>query len=212
MKKIVPFKKEISFDTNIYEIDSISLEHTLSLKEDRLISGNFIISGTYKMTESSVSIDEFNYNLPFDISVDSKYDISNLTVDINDFYYEVINNKTLFVSIDVAIDGLEKKEETQLELVTDENEENKKDVRNEKNIIENNEEKIENTEENIVTSIFEELECDEKYVTYKIHIVNENDTLEKILQDYNISREIFENYNNASGIKIGDKLIIPSND
>ena len=212
MKKIVPFKKEISFDTNIYEIDSISLEHTLSLKEDRLISGNFIISGTYKMTESSVSIDEFNYNLPFDISVDSKYDISNLTVDINDFYYEVINNKTLFVSIDVAIDGLEKKEETQLELVTDENEENKKDVRNEKNMIENNEEKIENTEENIVTSIFEELECDEKYVTYKIHIVNENDTLEKILQDYNISREIFENYNNASGIKIGDKLIIPSND
>lgn len=212
MKKIVPFKKEISFDTNIYEIDSISLEHTLSLKEDRLISGNFIISGTYKMTESSVSIDEFNYNLPFDISVDSKYDISNLTVDINDFYYEVINNKTLFVSIDVAIDGLEKKEETQLELVTDENEENKKDVRNEKNIIENNEGTIENTEENIVTSIFEELECDEKYVTYKIHIVNENDTLEKILQDYNISREIFENYNNASGIKIGDKLIIPSND
>ena len=35
MKKIVPFKKDINFKTNIAEITSISLEHTLKV-------GNFI--------------------------------------------------------------------------------------------------------------------------------------------------------------------------
>ena len=29
MKKIIPFSKEIKFNTNIYEINSISLEHNL---------------------------------------------------------------------------------------------------------------------------------------------------------------------------------------
>ena len=33
MKKNVPFCKDIDFNTNIYEINSISLEHNLKIKE-----------------------------------------------------------------------------------------------------------------------------------------------------------------------------------
>ena len=33
MKKIIPFSKEIEFNTNIYEINSISLEHNLKIKD-----------------------------------------------------------------------------------------------------------------------------------------------------------------------------------
>ena len=36
MKKIIPFTKDLTFINDIYEITSISLEHTLSYKKDPL--------------------------------------------------------------------------------------------------------------------------------------------------------------------------------
>ena len=41
MKKNVPFKKDLMFKTDVLEITSISLEHTLRIKENSLINGNF---------------------------------------------------------------------------------------------------------------------------------------------------------------------------
>lgn len=106
MKKIVPFKKEIAFKTNISEITSISLEHNLHLEKDNFISGNFIISGEYKVADSSINTDIFNFELPFDINVDDKYILDNVVIDIDDFYYEIVNNKMLEVNIDVLVDKL----------------------------------------------------------------------------------------------------------
>ena len=211
MKKIVPFKKDISFDNNIAEISSISLEHTLKLQEENIVSGEFIISGTYKMTEASLNVDPFEYKLPFDISVDKKYDTKNIDVDINDFYYEVTNNEILSVSIEVVLDGLEEKEENTL---TDEIEtlEETREVENQTQTVnaENNE--IEVNEETNVKSIFEDLDENEKYAVYKVHIVTENDTIESISSEYNVNREDLEAYNDLSELKIGDKLIIPSHE
>lgn len=109
MKKIVPFKKEITFQTNVSEITSISLEHNLHLSDNNLITGNFNISGEYKIADTSVSTEIFNFELPFDINVDEKYDLANLVVDIDDFYYEIVNNKILEVNIDVLLDKLVEK-------------------------------------------------------------------------------------------------------
>ena len=39
MKKIIPFKKDIIFKTNLAEITSISLEHTLKISE-KIVNGN----------------------------------------------------------------------------------------------------------------------------------------------------------------------------
>ena len=50
----------------------------------------------------------------------------------------------------------------------------------------------------------------ETYSTYHVCIVKENDTVESIILKYNISKEVLEQYNDISDIKIGDKLIIPS--
>jgi len=111
MKQIIPFKKELLFKTKVSEITSISLEHNLSLKEDDLISGEFIISGDYKMTEGSINREKFYFTLPFDIALDSRYDATNIIIDIDNFYYEVINNEFLQVNIDVYIDGEKKIEE-----------------------------------------------------------------------------------------------------
>ena len=217
MKKIVPFKKDITFDTNIAEISSISLEHTLKLKEENLVSGEFIISGTYKMTETSVNVDPFEYKLPFDISIDKKYDTKNIDVDINDFYYEVINNKVLQVSIEVALDGLEEKhyEKKEENTLTEEKierlDDDITDVSESDREADISTENVE-TSENNVKSIFEDLDENERYVVYKVHIVTENDTVESIAEAYETTKEDLEAYNDLSDLKIGDKLIIPSHE
>lgn len=208
MKKIVPFKKDIEFENNIYQITSISLEHTLSLKEENIISGNFIVSGNYKMTENSINIDVFEYDLPFEINIDKKYDTSEVSVDINDFYYEIVNNKVLAVNIEVSIDGLNErkiKKETSLE----ERKEQEDELPISSEVTET-EEVIDSSE--VVSSIFDDLDDNENYVTYKIHIVTENDTIETILQKYETSSSKLELYNNLSDLKVGDKVIIPTND
>lgn len=107
MKKIVPFKKEIIFKTNLSEITSISLEHSLHYEKDNLISGEFIISGEYRMNDNSPNTEPFSYNIPFDINMDERYILDKAVIDINDFYYEIINSKVLDVNIEVSIDKLE---------------------------------------------------------------------------------------------------------
>ena len=196
MKKLIPFQRELKFDQNIYEITSISLEHTLKLVEEHQISGEFIISGTYKITEASINFDPFEYKLPFDISIDKKYNTQNIEVDINDFYYELINNEILSVNIEVVIDGLE---EVKIEP------EIKKEVQKEE--VENREVQIvENKDE--TGSIFENLDDNERYSVYKVHVITENDTVESILQKYEITRETLEAYNDLNDMQIGNKLII----
>ena len=108
MKQVIPFKKDIIFKTKISEITSISLEHTLEVDED-VISGDFIVSGDYKMTDASINREEFSHKLPFDIALDSRYDTSKVKLEIADFYYEIINSDVLRVNIEVKIDGLEDK-------------------------------------------------------------------------------------------------------
>ena len=108
MKQIIPFQKELLFKTNVCEITSISLEHTLSLKEDDLISGEFHLFGDYKMTEGSINREKFDFKLPFDIALDARYDIDSIVIDIDNFYYEVVNDESLRIHIDVYVDGRKK--------------------------------------------------------------------------------------------------------
>lgn len=106
VKKIIPFRKDLEFNTPLYEVTSISLEHHLIKKSDTLISGNFIISGDYKQTESSENKDPFNFTLPFDIALATKIDLDDMLLDVDDFYYETGKN-TLKVNIDLLLDATE---------------------------------------------------------------------------------------------------------
>ena len=118
MKNIIPFKKDVIFKTNLSEITSISLENTLNLK-DETISGDFIISGEYKVTDKSTSVEPFNLNIPFEIVLDDRFETSKATIDIDDFYYEIVNNNVLSVSIDVLVDHLQEKPLVEVEDLVD---------------------------------------------------------------------------------------------
>ena len=227
MKKIVPFKKDLIFKTNVAEITSISLEHNLSLKEDNLVSGSFVISGDYKMSDTSINTESFNFELPFDINIDDKYLTNNIALDIDDFYYEIIDNKKLNVNIDVLLDKLEEKpliekqEEKELEEVRCIEEEfpfkeldesvpveiTKKEEIND--IFEETEDNSMN-EKVSVSSIFDNFGTDEAFASYYIYFFRENDTIESVMQKYSITKENLELYNNLNELKIGDKIIIPS--
>ena len=53
------------------------------------------------------------------------------------------------------------------------------------------------------------LDDSETYTTYYVYIVKEEDTIDKILIKYGITKEAFEDYNDITNIKPGDKVIIP---
>lgn len=109
MKIIIPFKKEVVFKDNISEITSISLEHQLNLT-DYLVKGNFLITGEYKVSNASTTVLPFNLDLPIALSIEDRYDTNKAICDIDDFYYEIVNDRKLVISIDVSVDKLSEKE------------------------------------------------------------------------------------------------------
>ena len=210
MKKIIPFRKEILFKTKIKEVTSISLEHDYKV-DDNLISGEFIVSGDYKITSSSVNREEFNYTIPFEIDLDNKYDSKSISLDIENFYYEVIDEEILKVSIDVVVEGEYKKEETKIIEVSDNEELPEVIDFDDNDRVEDDMEDnkvLENKNTNI--NLFDNVNMEDTYSTYHVYIVKENDTIDDILNKYNVSREEVENYNDISSIKYKGKLIIPS--
>lgn len=208
MKKIIPFKKDIIFKTNISEITSISLEHELD-HDDNNIKGMFIISGDYKIVDTSVNVEEFKYEIPFDIRIDEKYETKDILIDIDDFYYEIINSQILSVNIDVLIDNLEEKNISELK----ENIMNI-EVLNEENILEDSNRCIEEEtvkKETTLNSVFDNINSEnETYQSYHVYIVRENDTVEQIMKKYEITKEELEDYNDLTELKINDKIIIPT--
>lgn len=248
MKNIIPFKKDVIFKTKLSEITSISLENTLNLKNDT-ISGDFIISGEYKISDKSTTVEPFDLNIPFEIVLDDRFDTKKASVDIDDFYYEIVNDNVLSVSIDVLVDHLYDKPVVELEdlveitpvrEVLDCEEDNmdreslfkeveeKEDIVKEENKEEIKEEIIDNRciedevpptrnidKEQIeekINSIFNNSSfSDEVYVTYNVFIIRDGDTLDSIMDKYNVSREELEKYNDLTNLQLGDKLIIPNN-
>lgn len=249
MKKIIPFTSDIKFNTKIFEITSISLEHNLIIEQNNIITGEFIVSGDYKMNDSSINTEPFIHGLPFDITLDTKYDMDRIKIDIDDFKFEIINEEILRVNIDVLIEGIElveleeEEEEIKPDLIIESRSNktieedldiNEEDIINiiqedEKERKENMDEKVEdlfkqdkevikevsnidekNKIDTSVESIFNSFSDQaEKYVTYYVHIVRENDNIDSICLKYGVSIDEIKEYNNIEQITLGSKIIVP---
>ena len=221
MKKIIPFKKQFTFKTNVSEITSISLENSLQNRNTE-IEGELVISGTYKITETSIQVEQFEFRIPINIEIDKKYNTENMKIDINDFYYEIINNAIIEVNIEILIDNIIETMDEQIEKPIEkkiidinnikqerciEEETIKNDIVQEKEEI-----LVEPTtqKDSIIKNIIEiENQEQDEYSTYHVYIVRENDTIETVLSKYDITREKLTEYNDINEITIGDKIIIP---
>lgn len=229
MKKIVPFNNVLTFSTDVHEITAISLEHDIKTSPNS-ISGTFNISGEYKMAEGELKHEPFSFELPFDIALGCNYNLDTLVVDIDDFRYELTDSNKMKVNIDLFIDGEEEpaedlftkdevKELTEDEEVLEPTNREITDridlvddiVANDKeDIMEEAKNEPEVTNENNNINIFNGFNEEEKYVTYHVYPFTENDTLEKVLEKYQVSKEELAKYNNLDEIHVGDKLIIPT--
>ena len=222
MKQIISFKKELPFKTKVSDITSISLEREIKVEEDGIVTGVFHITGDYKMNEGSINREEFSFDLPFDITLDPRYDTTTIKADIEDFYYDVINSDTLKVNIDLFVEAEYLPEPIKEEKEIEEIEEVKEDIPDIIDIKpveeplsdteeETREDSVEETEEReeVTTDLFSNLDNSETYVTYYVYIVKEEDNIDKILNKYGITKEELEDYNDISDVKVGDKLIIP---
>lgn len=235
MNLIIPFTKDIKFNSSIAEITSISLEHDYTVNDGEIL-GNFIVSGDYKSHELSVNKEHFEYVLPFSVELTTRIDRNSVDFSIEDFTYEIKNNDTLEVRIEYSVNALEEKEETKEEVVEEEPlfERVEEDVTLEDMLDTIDEEVRDNTEEvkeegtdkedAMDTEVVEEREvgeeekntiidsindADDAFVTYHIHIMKETDTIDSVCTKYNTTSNILSEYNDLSTVAIGDKLIIP---
>lgn len=218
MKQTIPFKKDITFKTKIGELTAISLDNDLTLKGEDLIVGNFYISGKYKMLETSSLEETYSYKIPCEIAISDDYDTYDATIDIDDFSYEIIDDEILRVNIVVIINNLQRKEQEEKEEVKIE--ETKKEERTSE--IEEIKEKQEEQEEIEILNVpreeknpFIEVKKQvkkqkETYLTYKVYIYKNTDTINDILEKYNITKDQLADYNNLEEIEEGSKIVIPS--
>lgn len=271
MKKIISFEKELDFPSMIGEITSISLDQQIEFNNSSSATGKFIISGTYKMTEASTLVENFNYEIPVEIELTERLDLSSVKTSINDFNYEIINDDVLKCNIDLLLEGVEEivlDDEIPLETLTEKIKDTKDfldkdltrecdgDLKNdsdkvieEKNeiieeavTVKNNdknltEEILENeismpeaeTDENLniiekkesddmednktnnISSLFQVFEnSEETFTTYSVYIIRKEDSIEKILDTYNVTKEELSEYNDLNNLEIGSKIIIPN--
>lgn len=217
MKKNVPFCKDIDFNTNIYEINSISLEHNLKIKENE-VTGEFVVSGDYKENEFSFNSEPFIYNIPFNIDLDIKYNTDDIKIDIDDFNYEIINDNTLRINVVLKIDGLTKIEELKEDNIIDYIDSIDEEVTDERSTFKDTKkEEIEPTKEidnkENDQLLFNSINFNENnYITYHVHIFREEDNIDNIIKLYNITRDDLSSYNDIENIRLGSKIIIPSNE
>lgn len=217
MNKKVSFEKKIKFPTMIGEVCSISLEKDLKFISNDSIEGNLLLSGQYKMTEASVNMEDFSYEIPVEISLSERLDSSNSDVDISDFYYEIENDDTMICYIDLEIHGEElnderecdgddlKDKEIEIPVLEEEKEEEIVNNTEESEIVEIHEEDEKREEK----SIFNVDENDESFGTFIVYLVRENETVNSIIEKYNTTLEKIEQYNDLKDFSIGSKLIIP---
>ncbi len=214
MQKIIQYKKDIVFKNTIEEIVSISMDHHLS-RELYNIRGNFIVEGEYI---SSGKKDSFHFEIPYLGELEQEYNVENVVIDIDDFYYEITEPNKLSIHIDILVDKLTEKplieEEIETIPVLEE-----KDIRVENEVpSEKVEEVVEYQLEEKEMPIMEDVSqvfanstvSEESYMTYKVYIVREGDTINSILEKYQITEEKLKKYNVINELNLGDKLIIPN--
>ena len=216
MKKKVTFDKSIEFPTMIGEVTEISLNQELKFVDESSVEGHLLLCGKYKMTEASRLEEDFNYEIPTEIALTEKLDLNTTNIEISDFYYEIENENTLICHIELLVEGLELLDEDNvvLERECDGDKDAEKDEKKEVEIpiIEEKEEKEEFVKDNseTINSLFSNLDDEnDKYGTFIVYMVRQNETINSIIEKYHTTVEELEKYNDLKEINIGTKLIIP---
>lgn len=207
MKEIIEFKKDIVFKNIINEITNLDLTHEYKVMDD-VIEGIFHLSGNYKVNISSINSEEFYYKIPFAIALSDRINKDSVNIQLEDFNYEIEKDiLKLEIKLNMSYEENEKEEKKEEEEVTKSIDEFLNDNKETEEDIEETKDKEEVNEE--INNISDELEMNDEFMTYKIHIVKENETYESISQKYKITLDTLKEYNAEHQLNVGEKLVIP---
>lgn len=227
MNQKIEFKKDCMLKTYVSSITDISLTHDYKILDDT-IEGYFDVTGSYKVTMSSVETESFMFTIPFTIALSSLIDKDTIDLKLSDFNYSVEKDVLhLKMFLDMDYQEIEIKEDTEdneeidnmiNDLMDKESTTNIKspsEFHNEvmlDNVIDSKEEvstKQKVSEKNFNT-IFNEVK-ESNFSKYKVYIMRSEDTLESILVKYNVTMDEIKEYNDIDNINIGSKIVIPYN-
>lgn len=120
MNNIIPFTKKLEFDTKFEEITSISLERSFNVF-DSYIEGELSVNGDYKESEILNISKPFSFKIPFNIDLSDDINKETISLEINDFAYDIIDDKTIKVNIELILNYEKNVEEIIEEITPDEN-------------------------------------------------------------------------------------------
>lgn len=227
MNQKIEFKKDCMLKTYVSSITDISLTHDYKILDDT-IEGYFDVTGSYKVTMSSVETESFMFTIPFTIALSSLIDKDTIDLKLSDFNYSVEKDVLhLKMFLDMDYQEIEIKEDTKdneeidnmiNDLMDKENTTNIKspsEFHNEvmlDNVIDSKEEVStkEKVSEKNFNTIFNEVK-ESNFSKYKVYIMRSKDTLESILVKYNVTMDEIKEYNDIDNINIGSKIVIPYN-
>lgn len=237
MNSIIPFKKNIIFKTQISEITDISLSHNYKILDD-IIDGEFYLSGSYKMTEASLINEDFYYNIPFSIALSERIDKDTINLKLESFEYK-INGDTLSLSVNLNMEAEEKEQEERNIIedikegiddikegiaeklglddnkneIAEQQEEVKEELKDIEEPVDDNKTNIKEIDtelnDNTINGLLSTIDESGSYITYKVHIFRDGDSIESISEKYNVSIEDIKEYNDINTINIGDKILVP---
>lgn len=227
MNQKIEFKKDCMLKTYVSSITDISLTHDYKILDDT-IEGYFDVTGSYKVTMSSVETESFMFTIPFTIALSSLIDKDTIDLKLSDFNYSVEKDVLhLKMFLDMDYQEIEIKEDIEdneeidnmiNDLMDKESTTNIKspsEFHNEvmlDNVIDSKEEvsSKENVSEKNFNTIFNEVK-ESNFSKYKVYIMRSEDTLESILVKYNVTMDEIKEYNDIDNINIGSKIVIPYN-
>lgn len=227
MNQKIEFKKDCMLKTYVSSITDISLTHDYKILDDT-IEGYFDVTGSYKVTMSSVETESFMFTIPFTIALSSLIDKDTIDLKLSDFNYSVekdVLHLKMFLDMDYQeikikedIEDNEEIDNMINDLIDKESTTNIKspsEFHNEvmlDNVIDSKEEVStkEKVSEKNFNTIFNEVK-ESNFSKYKVYIMRSEDTLESILVKYNVTMDEIKEYNDIDNINIGSKIVIPYN-
>ena len=227
MNQKIEFKKDCMLKTYVSSITDISLTHDYKILDDT-IEGYFDVTGSYKVTMSSVETEDFMFTIPFTIALSSLIDKDTIDLKLSDFNYSVEKDVLhLKMFLDMDYQEIEIKEDTEDNEEIDNmindliDKDSTTDIKSPSefhnevmldNVIDSKEEVStkEKVSEKNFNTIFNEVK-ESNFSKYKVYIMRSEDTLESILVKYNVTMEEIKEYNDIDNINIGSKIVIPYN-
>lgn len=200
----IPFNIEIDKDIDKKTIKLEITNFVYDYKQDELIVNiDYEILGDREsvlLFDDEESLDEFLNKREVEI-IDTRLDEIKNTTERKSI--DKIEEKELDTDIKNKIELNDSQNNTRLDT-----NDNLDDLENKIDIIETKEEEREqiNTNE-IINSIDTN---NDKFITYKVYKIHENETLESIVIKYHTTIDDLKEYNDLSNLNIGDKIIIPS--